>query len=367
MLGNDRALRSGRARAFLYRVHNVLFFAGGFLFDWFTVGRIDSWTDIGVEALYLLGITALLVMQQRVLSGAWKQGPLWSRLWDYNDEALHFLYGGLLSINVVLYFRSSAAMGPAVFFVLLAGTMVLNETPRIRSLGFRLRIGLYAFCVATVLIYLVPLVFRRMGDEIFLLSLALAGAWVWTISAVLASRSPRPAEARRQLAAPGALVLGAILVLYFARLVPPVPLSVQGHGIYHEIERTEAGYRLRSLPPRHAPWRRNDSRPYRAREGDRLVYFVRVFAPWSFSHRVMIRWERWDEAAKVWATTDRIPLEILGGRDLGFRGYAVKENYDPGSWRVRTESEDGRTIALLSFKVVRDSSTGERRWVEQDM
>ncbi len=41
----------------------VVFFAGGFVFDILTVGRIDSWLTIGQQAAYLAAIlTALLQM-----------------------------------------------------------------------------------------------------------------------------------------------------------------------------------------------------------------------------------------------------------------------------------------------------------------
>ncbi|MDH4324672.1 MAG: hypothetical protein OEW90_11085, partial [Betaproteobacteria bacterium] len=37
------------------------FFAGGFLFDIVTVGRIDSWLTIGQQLLYLSAVMAVLL------------------------------------------------------------------------------------------------------------------------------------------------------------------------------------------------------------------------------------------------------------------------------------------------------------------
>ena len=76
----------------------------------------------------------------------------------------------------------------------------------------------------------------------------------------------------------------------------------------------------------------------------------------------MIRWEVFDPARNAWMTTDRVPLNVLGGRAEGFRGFAVKSNFTPGDWRVTAETEDGRAIATLSFEVEDDAGTGERRW-----
>ena len=61
-------------------------------------------------------------------------------------------------------------------------------------------------------------------------------------------------------------------------------------------------------------------------------------------------------------TTDRVLLDVVGGRADGFRGAAVKSNFMPGRWRVTAETEDGRALATLTFRVEEDPTTGERLW-----
>ena len=337
-------------------------FVAGFLFDFFTMQRIDAWTDLAFQLAYLLGLTGLLVFQQREATGRWTPGSGVARIWHYNVEALHFLYGGLLSAYVVLYFRSSTFARPAIFLVLLVGTMLFNEVPHARRAGYRLRLGLYSFCVLSFLTYFIPIVLGRIGSWIFLLSLLASAGVVWIVAGWLAPRDEAHAATRRRLFQPAAIVLGAIGVLYVLRLIPPVPLSVQFQGIYHEVRREGGGYTLvYEQPPRWALWRR-DSRPFERRPGDRLHYFARVFAPSGFRHRVVIRWEVY-EAARGWVTTDRVPLDVVGGRGEGFRGSAVKSNFGPGDWRVTAETDDGRAIATIGFRVEDDARTGERTWV----
>jgi Protein of unknown function (DUF2914) len=350
------------ARAFLRRHSAEAMFVAGSLFDFLTMQRIDAWADLTFQLAYLLGLTGLLVLQQREAAGRWTPGGAVARAWQYNVEALHFLYGGLLSAYVVLYFRSSTFARPAIFLLLLVGLMLVNEVPHARRAGYRVRLGLYGFCVLSFLTYFIPIVLGRIGGWIFLLSLLASAVVVWIVAGWLAPRGERRAGERRRLFQPAAIVLGVIGVLYVLRLIPPVPLSVQFQGIYHEVRRDAGGYTLvYEQPPRWAIWRR-DSRPFERRSGDRLHYFARVFAPSGFRHRVVVRWEVY-EAERGWVTTDRVPLDVVGGRAEGFRGSAVKSNFMPGDWRVTAETEDGRAIAVLRFRVEDDARSGERVWV----
>jgi hypothetical protein len=336
-------------------------FVAGFLFDFVTMQRIDAWTDLAFQLGYLACLTGLLVYQQREEAGSWIPG-FTARVWRYNVEALHFLYGGLLSAYVVLYFRSSTSARPAVFLAVLVAVMVVNEVPRVRQAGYRLRLGLYSFCVLSFLTYFIPILLGRMGTWVFLLSLLSCAAIVWRVTAWLTPPDPERTLARMRLFAPAGGVLMVICALYLLHLIPPVPLSVQFQGIYHDVRRDSSGYTLfYEAPALHEFWRR-DSRTFKQRNGDRLHYFVRVFAPSGFRHRVVIRWEVFDTARDAWMTTDRIPLDIVGGRTEGFRGTAVKSIFRPGRWRVTAETEDGRTIATLSFSVVQDIGTGDRNW-----
>ena len=47
---------------------------------------------------------------------------------------------------------------------------------------------------------------------------------------------------------------------------------------------------------------------------------------------------------------------IYGGRELGFRGYAYKNNYLPGDWKVFVETQDGLELGRISFNVSLDKT-----------
>jgi len=105
---------------------NVVMFVAGFLFDVLTIQRIDSRADLGIQLLYLLVLTGLIVLQHREATGSWTPPRRMARWWRHNVEVLHFFYGGLLSAYVILYFRSSTGARPLVFFLLLVAMFLLN-------------------------------------------------------------------------------------------------------------------------------------------------------------------------------------------------------------------------------------------------
>jgi hypothetical protein len=137
-------------------------------------------------------------------------------------------------------------------------------------------------------------------------------------------------------------------------------------GIYHDVQRHANRYTLTyEKPTAWRPWH-PDSRPFRARAGDRIFYFMRVFAPARFSEKIFTRWEH-QQADGGWRTTDRIELPpVRGGRDDGYRTFARKSTYEPGRWRVTAETEDGRALATIGFRVEADASTDERQWATDE-
>ncbi|OVE76808.1 hypothetical protein BVX98_04650 [bacterium F11] len=361
--------KSPRNIYFLLKKHrNVVFFLAGFLFDAITIDRIDAWTDITIQIVYLAGLSFLLVYQYRANNGYWTpQKPWLNRLWQFNVEALHFLYGGLLSAYVILYLKSTSGARTFIFLLLLIFLLIINEMPQIRRFGYRLRLGLYAFCVSSFMIYFVAILIGRMGQWIFYLSLLISVALVWMMATLLAAKEENKKKSRIRLFLPAGGLFALLIVLYQLRLIPPVPLSIQYQGIFHHVLRNDNIFRLRyPKPPFYAFWRK-DSQPFMSRPEDSIHYFTRIFAPSRFKTKVKVRWEFYDERKKKYITTDVIPLEVIGGRAEGFRGYVNKSNYDPGSWRVSTETQVGQTVGYVKFRVKPDNPKKQRTWVDLNM
>lgn len=341
-------------KKFLHRYNNAVFFIGGFLFDALTLIRIDSLLDIAIQAVYLGGISALLVLQSYHQNEKWSPRGWTARVWPYETEILHFFYGGLLSAYTVLYFKSTSFSRSFIFLSLVVFLMVANEMPQIRRAGAYLRLGLYAFCVVSFLNYLLPVLIGHMGWGIFLLAWLLSVGLTYAVVGWVSRPTPNPRIYFLRRSAAPAVVLLLILILYVTKLIPPVPMSVQYVGIYRDIQKVGNRYKLVYRKPPWMTFWRKEERIFLAKEGDALHCFVRVFAPSRFEHEVVICWSRRDENSNEWISQDRIPIMIKGGRDEGYRGTTVKNNFSPGHWRVEVETSDGRTLGIKNFDVKAD-------------
>ena len=79
-----------------------------------------------------------------------------------------------------------------------------------------------------------------------------------------------------------------------------------------------------------------------------LIAFVAVRAPQGLSQAVIFEW--WHDGQIV----DRIPAQISGGREAGFRTYSRKLNFGEapaGHWRVDLRTPQGQLIARRVFEV----------------
>jgi len=346
----------------------VVFFTGGFLFDIFTVGRIDSWIIIGQQALYLAAVMAVL-MHMFLAQGAPAPEPagqprLWIWYYEYRSAAIHFALGTLLNLYAIFFFKSSSLLVSFGFLAFLVVLLVANESRRFKALGLPVKFALLGLCWLAFAAIVVPIAAGSIGLGVFLLSM-LAGtlplaAAAWWI------RRRRPglfALARRQILLPLAIVLLGFLGFYLARLIPPVPLSIPFIGVYHSVERTPQGYVLAHEKPWWRFWQHGDQ-DFRAQPGDRVFVFFRIFSPARFADRVRMRWY-WEPGGRGWLLQDSIPIDIVGGREEGFRGYGFKANYQPGRWKVQVETEDGREIGRVYFAL--ESVAVAPRVLEVDM
>lgn len=351
-----------RAKEF-YRRHEpactVGLFVAGFLFDTLAVGRIDKLHNILHQAAYLFLCATFTAYELREQYGDYAPPERFRTVWRYRTGATHFMLGTLLNIYTLFYFKSASLWTSFAFLLLLAALLAVNELKPFAGSGTTLRMTLFGLCLVSYFTYLVPTLVGSIGVLPFLGTLAAASACVAALAAWLKPRLREPeAVLARHLLVPFACVALAFAGLYFAKVLPPVPLSLEEIGIYHGARREGPDFVLARVRSRWRFWERGDQ-TFLARPGDALYCYVRVFSPTRFAERLQVRW-LFQDPAGGWSDADAIPLAIAGGRDGGWRGFTTKARWKPGRWRVRVETSDGRELGRVDLTVTPDDSTSPR-------
>lgn len=346
-----------RAKAY-YREHEAACTAGlfvtGFLFDTLVVGRIDKLHNILHQASYLALCAWFTGLELRERHGGFAPPERLKTAWRYHAGATHFMLGTLLNIYTLFYFKSASMGASFLFLLILAALLAINELKPFEASGTLLRTSLFSLCLVSYFTYLIPTLMGRIGALPFLGSLAAASACVAALSWRLEKRLPEHKhEVRKHVVYPFAAVAALFAVLYFAKAIPPVPLSLTEIGVYHEVRREGDRFALVSTRPRWKFWQRGDQ-DFQARPGDSIYCWVSVFSPTNFRERLEVHW-RFREA-DGWGEPEAIPLPITGGRDDGWRGFTVKARHKPGRWRVQIVTSDGRELGRVDITVTPDMS-----------
>jgi hypothetical protein len=350
-----------RAKAF-YRDHEpactVAFFVAGFLFDTLAVGRIDKLHNIIHQATYLFLCALFTSYELREQYGDFAPPERFKTVWRYHAAATHFMLGTLLNIYTLFYFKSASIGTSFLFLLILAGLLAVNELKPFANSGTTLRMTLFSLCLVSYFTYLIPTMVGEIGALPFLGTLAASTACVAALAWWLRSRLRDSRVLVPHLLAPFACVALGFGILYFAKLIPPVPLSLSAIGVYHDVSREGDRFLLTETRPRWRFWERGDQ-TFLARPDDKIFCDIQVSSPSRFEERLQLRWLRRDEAIG-WEEEDAIPLATAGGREGGWRGYVVKSRWKPGRWRVRVETSDGRELGRLDLTVIPDETTGPR-------
>jgi hypothetical protein len=347
-----------------YRRHrmawDLAFFAGGFLFDVFAArAGVDHVLMILQQVLYLTVIGSILYVDfiRDADPDAVPMRPWVERLWNYRSLVFHFCLGTLMNLYSIFFLMSASFFSSIVFVLVLFGAVVLNEIAAIRHHGLDVKVALYVLSIFCFWSLLIPILLGHLSPFTFYLSFGATLGFLAFFYARLRRRL-RHGFIIRRLLTPGLFVSGVFLGLYIAGLIPPVPIAAKTLGIYHRVEKLGDHFVVYYEP---SVWHlfRSDDDTFGAQPGDTLNVFFAIYAPTNFDDTVFVRWSLKDPQ-KGWEDSDRLPIHIVGGRREGFRGYATKQNFAAGDWRVLVETRDGREISRLHFTVVNREANPNR-------
>ncbi len=324
----------------------------GFVFDAITLKRVDTlWENIWILGhLLVVGIFILLIHLHDTEPGN-EKNPQKAHFWYVN--ILQFFFGGILSTYLVFYFRSADILvtWPFVFILLLA--FIANESMKRHYVRLSFQISLFFLSIYAFAIFLIPVILHQIGTKIFLLSGLISLIFI-SLFIIILFRFTKDnfAESKKLVIS---LVVGIFVLvnlLYFANLLPPIPLSLKDAGVYYSIQKTNTGNYLASYEKK-SWWHYFRLYPdFNKAPGTPTYAFSAIFSPSNLDTTIVHEWQHYNENQEEWITDKVINLPVIGGRDGGFRTYSMRSNLGTGKWRINIKTIEGKTIGHLRFNVL---------------
>lgn len=329
----------------------IAFFLG-FIVDNITLNRVDELFDNILLASYvLLAMVSLLALYA---ASAERFPPRWNpTIRMYAPLVVQYSFGGLLSGMLIFYGRSGAWIESWPFLLIFLFVIYLNETVRDRTTRLLYNVAILFIGLFSYVVLVIPVFTGYMGPWVFIASGVLALIIMHRFILILSRLIPRFMEMQMRKVV---FTIGSIFVafnfMYFTNIIPPIPLSLKDVGIYHSVVRFENGeYQLKYEDGRWWEPFKNSDDTFHPVGGDNIFCFASVFAPTKIETEIYHSWEYYDEIEKKWVEHSRIPYNIEGGSDHGFRGYTLIQNFRDGKWRCSVETERGQSLGVETFRI----------------
>lgn len=318
----------------------LAFLIGGFIFDNLTLRRVDFLLDNLILLSYLIVVALSIIAINLGVKKISYAAPY----------AMQFAFGGLFSGYIVFYFRSAAFAISWPFLLMLAVFFIGNEFFRKRYELLAFHLAIFFIAVFSYSVFSLPVIFHRIGADIFILSGLLSLIVVIALVYLIKKLTPERISGHyKTIVGLVATIYFAFNIFYFTNIIPPIPLVLKEAGIYHRVERVGDSY-LFSDEKR--PWYSIFTKKIHLRTGEPAYAYSAVFAPTKLESRIFHRWSFYDKQTGKWVEASRVGFPIVGGRDGGYRGYSIKENIFAGRWRVDVVTERGQVIGRINFRVI---------------
>lgn len=335
----------------------ILFFIGGFIFDTFTLGRVDRTYDLVVLCLHMSCLTLTLYLYNLADDGTWENTFI-KKYTSYLPLAIQFFFGGLSSAYVIYFSRSVSLSKTASFFIILLLLLVANEFLKKRISNKYLQFGVYYFISFTFFTFMIPVFIKQLSPTIFLISgaISLICTLFLIISIYTKSPSTRIEMHLGKMLSLILVIYAFINLFYFLRLIPPVPLALDEGIVAHDVRLDGTGYQVKYEQDKTFMFWRKYKTTFQYSPESKVYIFSSVFAPTGLEKEIIHRWQWYDDHLDEWTTMDEISYSITGGRDDGYRGYTFKENVKDGKWKVAVITKEQFVLGVIYFNVVYSSN-----------
>ncbi len=332
----------------------------GFIVDNITLNRVDQLFDNFLLAMYvILAMGSLLLLYA---SAAEKiEGQLGVFLKKWSPVMLQYSFGGLLSGMLIFYGRSGSWSESWPYLAIILLAIYGNETLKERASRLIYNLAILFVGLLSYIVLVIPVFTGMMGPWIFVGSGLIAVVIMYWFMRALRLIIPRFLSLHQKAIV---FTLGTIYVclnfLYFANIIPPIPLSLKDVGVFHSVVRFENGdYQLKYEKGEWWQVFKKSDYTYHATSEDNIFCFAKVFAPTRLTTNIYHSWDYYDETEKEWVEYFRLAYPISGGGAGGYRGYTLIQNFIDGKWRCSVETQRGQVLGREVFYIDSNSAPEE--------
>jgi len=322
---------------------------GGFIFDTFTLSRVDALRDNLWVAVNLIIVSICIILLNKKETNSKKT----ARRHFWLVTILQFAFGTLIGTFVIFYFRSASLAVSWPFLLILIFALVANEYLKKHYDRLLFQISFLFFSIFLFSIFIIPVILHQIGSMIFLLSGLVSLVLLYFFLSVFNKFSGDKLKGHRlSLQLSILTIFGFINILYFTNLIPPIPLSLKDAGVYHSLSRDSGGNYLVGYEDH--GWRGLVTLyPNFHLTSSQVVYaYSAIFSPASFKTGIIHEWQHFDNVNNKWTTESKIDLSVFGGRDRGYRTYSTLINLAEGHWRVNVLTSTGQVLGRLRFNIL---------------
>ncbi len=332
---------------------SIGFFTLGIVIDNLTLTRVDLLSNNLILVTYiLLAVLGIVLLHRAKVEKSKKPQSRLVKISKYVPFLTQYAFGGLFSGFVIFYTKSASWATSWIFLLILIAFFIGNERFReiYKKVDFQIKILFVA--IFSFMIFFVPVILKKMGLGIFILSgilsLLLIFLLIYFLSNFIAEiKQKRKIKITKQIL--GIFVLFNLLYLF--NIIPPIPLSLKEIGLYDFIYKDNAGKYV--LIEKDLPWYSFGNYFLKIPTGRAYVY-QSIFAPTNLSTDIYNNWQRFDESKRRWVSVNEVHFPLVGGREDGYRGYSFMLNLTEGDWRVNVNTKEGLVVGRIRFEVIRE-------------
>jgi Protein of unknown function (DUF2914) len=320
----------------------------GFVVDFVTLPSPDTSVSWIIGVVYMLAVGgALLTREYYSLRSSSDKKETYT---GYAYFTTSFFLGSLLSFVFVYYFRSSDYVVSLPIIMGLIVFVILNELIKSRSIRLLFDTLLYFLGSFFFIIFLVPIFVGTVNNNAFIISTVITLLYFTTFFYALSYLNKIKLKFYKKEIAACLMITLVIILLFIFKILPAVPLALKDSGVYQMVSRSAGNYQA-TVEKKSLYDKISNPRSYNYFLDRGVYFYASVHAPTSITTTISQRWEYYDTNNAKWITYNKIPYQISGGREGGYRAYTYKSNLREGKWRVTVLSADERVIGRYTFNM----------------